>query len=59
MFATESLPLEAFDYWMGVIDHPCVIGDFVWTSFDYIGEASLGWRGYKHSPNVFPWTLAF
>jgi beta-galactosidase len=59
MFATESLPLEAFDYWMGVIDHPWVIGDFVWTSFDYIGEASLGWRGYKQYQNFFPWNLAF
>ncbi|MBV5343270.1 glycoside hydrolase family 2, partial [bacterium] len=43
MFASESAAYNAFDYWMGVIDHPYVIGDFVWTSMDYIGEVSIGW----------------
>ena len=46
MMSTESYALEAFDYWMAVLDHPYVIGDFIWTGFDYIGEASIGWRGY-------------
>jgi beta-galactosidase len=36
-----------------------VIGDFVWTAFDYIGEASIGWRGYWQESNFYPWTLAF
>lgn len=56
---TESFPLEAFDYWMGVLDNPYVIGDFVWTSFDYMGEASIGWRGFPRTQNFFPWNLAF
>jgi beta-galactosidase len=59
MIATESFPLEAFDYWMGVVDHPYVIGDFVWTAFDYIGEASIGWRGYWQEGNFYPWNLAY
>ncbi len=59
MFATESLPLEAFDYWMGVTDHPWVIGDFVWTAFDYIGEAGIGWLGYWQEQSFFPWNLAY
>ncbi|KAA2241742.1 glycoside hydrolase family 2 protein [Chitinophaga agrisoli] len=59
MFATESLPLEAFDYWMGVTDHPWVIGDFVWTAFDYIGEASIGWLGYWQDQTFYPWNLAY
>ena len=59
MVATESFPLEAFDYWMGVVDHPYVIGDFVWTAFDYIGEASIGWRGYWQESDFYPWTLAY
>ena len=50
---TESYPLTAFDYWMGVVDNPWVIGDFVWTGFDYIGEASIGWRGYMHRKKIF------
>jgi beta-galactosidase len=59
MAGTESYPLEAFSSWMEVIDHPFVIGDFVWTAFDYIGEASIGWRGYWQEQNFFPWNLAF
>lgn len=59
MVGTESFPLEAFDYWMGVVDHPWVIGDFVWTGFDYIGEASIGWRGYEQEKNFYPWNLAY
>jgi beta-galactosidase len=59
MVGTESFPLEAFSAWMDVIDHPYVIGDFVWTAFDYIGEASIGWRGYWQKQDFFPWNLAF
>lgn len=59
MVGTESYPLEAFGSWMDVIDHPYVIGDFVWTAFDYIGEASIGWRGYFQKQDFFPWNLAF
>jgi beta-galactosidase len=56
---TESYPLEAFGAWMEVVDHPYVIGDFVWTAFDYIGEASIGWRGYWQYANFYPWNLAY
>jgi beta-galactosidase len=44
---------------MGVMDHPWVIGDFVWTAFDYIGEASIGWRGYMQEKCFYPWSLAY
>jgi beta-galactosidase len=59
MYGAESYALDAFDYWMGVEDHPWVIGDFVWTAFDYIGEASIGWLGYPQSRQFFPWNLAY
>lgn len=59
MFGTESFPLESFGNWMEVTDHPYVLGDFVWTSFDYIGEASIGWLGYPQGTSFFPWNLAY
>jgi beta-galactosidase len=59
MYGAESYPLEAFGSWMDVLDNPYVIGDFVWTAFDYIGEASIGWRGYPQEANFYPWNLAF
>ena len=59
MFCTESYPLDTFGAWMAVLDHPYVIGDFVWTAWDYLGEASIGWRGYDQQHDFFPWNLAF
>ncbi|MCX6255055.1 MAG: DUF4982 domain-containing protein [Bacteroidia bacterium] len=59
MVGLESFPLEAFGSWMDVVDHLYVIGDFVWTAFDYIGEASIGWRGYFQKQDFFPWNLAY
>jgi beta-galactosidase len=59
MIQTESYPLEAFKSWMDVLDHPWLLGDFVWTAFDYIGEASIGWRGYWQEQGFYPWNLAY
>lgn len=41
MYASESYPLDAYDSWKAVVDLPYVIGDFVWTSMDYLGEVNL------------------
>jgi len=59
IYGAESYPSQAYDYWKAVERYPWVIGDFVWTSFDYIGEASIGWRGYPHEEGFYPWTLAY
>ena len=42
MIGTESFPLEAFDNWDSVMKHPHILGDFVWTSLDYLGESGIG-----------------
>ncbi|MBW6534233.1 MAG: DUF4982 domain-containing protein [Mariniphaga sp.] len=59
MYCAESYPLEAYGAWMDVVNHSYVLGDFVWTGFDYLGEASIGWRGYPHDENFYPWNHAF
>ena len=59
MYCSESYPLVAFGAWMNVLDHPYVIGDYVWTGFDYLGEASIGWRGYPHEGSFYPWNHAY
>lgn len=38
MYGSESIAKEAFEYWNDVKKHTYVIGDFVWTRLDYIGE---------------------
>jgi len=42
MIGTESFPADAYDTWKPVEKSSYVIGDFVWTAMDYIGEVSLG-----------------
>jgi beta-galactosidase len=59
MYCSESYPLEAYGAWMDAVKYPYVLGDFVWTGFDYLGEAGIGWRGYPHDENYFPWNHAF
>lgn len=59
MMGTESYPMEAFENWQQVKEHPYVIGDFVWTAMDYLGETGIGHtspdstRGFQLQ--TFPW----
>ncbi len=42
MVGTESHPKDALENWNMAEKHPYVLGDFVWTAVDYLGEASTG-----------------
>ncbi|HPG41328.1 MAG TPA: glycoside hydrolase family 2 TIM barrel-domain containing protein [bacterium] len=65
MAGTESVALQAFENWQQVEKHPWVIGDFVWTGMDYLGESGIGNSIlYKDSTNVgfwrdWPWFNAY
>ncbi len=39
---TESYAAEAYTYWQKVEKYPYVIGDFVWTGMDHLGETGCG-----------------
>ncbi len=63
---TESYPREAFRNWAYSHDHSYIIGDFVWTSNDYLGESGIGrWyyegesAGEHYDRNQFPWHAAY
>jgi len=45
MLATESYPGATYEYWRRVTANSFVIGDFVWTAMDYLGESGIG-RSY-------------
>lgn len=47
MWQTESYPRDAFFNYKMVADHPYIIGDFVWTAIDYLGESGIGRFYYK------------
>jgi beta-galactosidase len=42
MAGSETFPYEAYAYWKETERFPYVIGDFVWTSIDYLGESGIG-----------------
>jgi len=68
--STESKPMEMFDYWNDVERFSHLIGDFVWTSHDYLGEAGIGRQDHYDTPEEtseayktlhiaeFPWRTA-
>ncbi|HEX6432127.1 MAG TPA: glycoside hydrolase family 2 TIM barrel-domain containing protein, partial [Niastella sp.] len=63
---TESYPNDAFANWKLVQNNSYIIGDFVWTAIDYLGESGIG--RYYYSGEVpgqhwehdfFPWHGAY
>ncbi len=58
MCGLESYPKQASENWALVEKHPYVIGDFVWTAMDYLGEAGIGAALPDAAPPFFagwPW----
>ena len=50
---TETYPHEIAKNWSIVEKYPNVIGDFMWTSWDYLGEAGMGCIDYGKSSGAF------
>lgn len=66
MMQTESYPNDAWKNYRKVKDNTYIIGDFVWTAMDYIGESGIGRWYYKgdvegehyHRP-LYPWHASY
>jgi beta-galactosidase len=52
MLGTESIPIQTSEIWEIVNKSPFVLGDFVWTGMDYLGEAGIG--AARLSPRTNP-----
>ena len=66
MWQTESYPRDAFANHRMVADHSYIIGDFVWTAIDYLGESGIGRHYYKgqtegehYHRDQWPWHGAY
>lgn len=66
MMQTESYPADAWQNFRKVKDYAYIVGDFVWTAMDYIGESGIGRWYYDgdvpgehfHRP-LYPWHAAY
>lgn len=57
IYASETFPHDAYDYHALAERAPYMLGEFVWTAMDYIGEAGIG--ASKRIPNKgMPFYLA-
>ncbi|MCF0160524.1 MAG: glycoside hydrolase family 2 protein, partial [Bacteroidaceae bacterium] len=59
----ETFPYQIYDNWQLVEQIPNLIGDFMWTAWDYIGEVGIGAWYYDDNESAaftkpFPWVLA-
>jgi len=44
MMTTESHPFDMYSIWQQIEKSPWIIGDFVWTGMDYLGESGVGYE---------------
>ena len=61
MVGTESFPAQAFENWQHIERDGWVIGDFVWTAIDYLGESGIGHASIRNGQQQdtfaepYPW----
>lgn len=62
MVGTETNPKDIVRNWNLVRRHPFLIGDFMWTAWDYLGEAGIGSYTYGKDRvgliKPYPWLTA-
>jgi hypothetical protein len=62
IYGSETFPQDIVKNWEMVKKHPYLIGDFMWTAWDYLGETGLGTWSYtpdgKSFNKPYPWLLA-
>lgn len=57
---SETFPYEIGKNWDMVKKYPYLVGDFMWTAWDYIGEAGIGawsYTGGMPFNRPYPWVL--
>ncbi len=61
MVGTESFPNQAYQNWQAIEKDSWVLGDFVWTAMDYLGESGIGHATIANHPGPddlvrpYPW----
>ena len=55
---TESFAMSIYENWQMATEKSYVIGDFVWTGMDYLGEAGIGQAMTDSTTMCWPWINA-
>ena len=61
IFGSETFPQDIWKNWQMVKKYPYLVDDFMWTSWDYLGEAGIGawsYTGGMPFNRPYPWILA-
>jgi beta-galactosidase len=64
-YGSETYPREAYDYLKLAEAAPYMLGEFVWTAMDYLGEAGIGLTrrlpdgGAHPAPHEFPVVVSY
>ena len=62
IFGSETFPQDIWKNWSMVKKYPYLVGDFMWTAWDYLGEVGIG--GWAYTPDgkgfekPYPWISA-
>ena len=61
--STESFAQSSFTMWSQIWSMPYVVGDFIWTAIDYLGDDYVGSEDgdvdYMAGRHPFPWHISF
>lgn len=62
IYGSETFPQDIGKNWEMVKKYPYLIGDFMWTAWDYLGETGIGAWAYTDDgarfDKPYPWLLA-
>ncbi len=62
ILGSETFPQDLAKNWEMAEKYPYLVGDFMWTAWDYLGEAGIGAWSYhsdaKGFDKPYPWMLA-
>ena len=51
ILGTETFCSDAYEFWELAKNNPALIGDFVWSGMDYLGEVGIGsWEYKEYAP---------
>ena len=63
IYGSETFPQDIYKNWQAVQKYTYILGDFMWTAIDYLGEVGIGGWSYDKQYGItfekpYPWLIA-